>query len=211
MSVVASLIRIGPVWHSVRHVLSGIAAGTLRRVVSIRPSTPADGPFIRQMLHAALFWRPVPAGALRRLRRRAFERAVPVLLRRYLGLYHARWGRDGDTGFVAEEDGVPVGAAWYRFFTDASHGDGYVDERTPELAIAVAARHRGRGIGRQLLERIAEQARTDGLERIALSVDADNPARRLYASVGYREFEPEDGKGRMVLDLKGAGVSRRAG
>ena len=162
----------------------------------IRPLTDDDVPFMRRMLDAAAFWRPLT------LRWRIARPVLRVLVRRYLALYHAGWGRDGDLGLVVEIDGEPVGAVWYRFFTEASHGDGYIDERTPELAIAVVEGHRGQGIGRALLLAIADAARERGVERIGLCVDHDNPAKRLYASVGYRELAPDDPEGRMVLDLR---------
>jgi GNAT superfamily N-acetyltransferase len=174
--------------------------------VVIRELRDSDLPFLREMLHAAAFWRSSgrtgfdPVGAVKR-------GALKLLLRRYLGLYHRGWGRSGDTGFVAEIQGRPAGAVWYRLFTQARHGHGFVDEQTPELAIAVVAGHRGKGIGRALMERIAERARADGLARIALSVDPDNPAKRLYASLGYRDYEPADGRGRMILTLATEGQS----
>ena len=124
-----------------------------------------------------------------------------VLRLEIVAIYHRGWGRAGDTGFVAEENGLPTGAVWYRFFTEEEHGDGYVDPETPELAIAVVVGCCGGGMGRRLLETIHQRARLDGVRRFALSVDAGNPARRLYATLGYREYEPGDGKGRMVLDL----------
>jgi GNAT superfamily N-acetyltransferase len=169
--------------------------------VEIRPLTADDLPFLRRMLDAAAFWRPMPTSPLPRLRQLVLRPILRMLVRNYLGLYHRDWGRPGDVGVIGEIDGRPVGAAWYRLFTEASHGDGYIDERTPELAIAVENGYRGRGVGRALLLRIEEQARADGLERIGLSVDADNPARKLYESVAYRELGPHDPEGRMVLDL----------
>jgi len=53
----------------------------------------------------------------------------------------------------------------YRFFTDEEHGEGYVDEAAPELAIAVVDGHRGRGVGKLLVEAIHARARADGVAR----------------------------------------------
>ena len=116
-------------------------------------------------------------------------------------IFHEGWGRPGDTGLVGELESEPVGVVWYRLFTEAEHGEGFVDEATPELAIAVADGYRGRGVGRALMDAIHERARADGLERISLSVDEDNPAKGLYARLGYADYEPGDGLGRMILTL----------
>ena len=160
-------------------------------MLRIRELEAADADFLGAMLIEAVYWDPekerLPA---------EFLLAHPLLT-----IFHEGWGRPGDVGLVAEADGEPVGLVWYRRFTEAVHGEGFVDEATPELAIAVADGHRGQGIGAALLKAIHERARADGLERLSLSVDDDNPAKWLYARVGYVEFEPGDGLGRMVLTL----------
>jgi ribosomal protein S18 acetylase RimI-like enzyme len=64
---------------------------------------------------------------------------------------------------------------------------------TPSLGIAVHPAERGRGVGRALIERLHEEARARGAERVRLTVEAGNDAaRRLYEELGYELEERED-------------------
>jgi GNAT superfamily N-acetyltransferase len=159
--------------------------------VEIRDLRPDETAFLEDMLYAALDWRPDVE-----LPSRAWVLAHPQV-----APFHSGWGRVGDTGLVAEEDGASCGLAWYRFFTEDEHGEGFVDEETPEVAIAVVEGVRGRGIGSALMLAIHERARDQGVERISLSVDPDNPAKRLYVRLGYVDVGPDDENGRMIVEL----------
>jgi GNAT superfamily N-acetyltransferase len=95
--------------------------------------------------------------------------------------------------------GTPVGAAYCRL----TRGYGYVDEQTPEVAIGIDERYRGRGIGAALLGALADRARKEGFSRLSLSVERENPARRLYERAGYREIGEDPGGGvLMLLELR---------
>ncbi len=56
------------------------------------------------------------------------------------------------------------------------------------LSVAVARRHRSRGLGKRLLDLHLSRLAGLGLRAVFLEVDENNePARRLYARAGFRE------------------------
>lgn len=60
--------------------------------------------------------------------------------------------------------------------------------------IHVRAPHRGRGVGRAVLEQMFDLLRADGIKTVALYVRADNaPARALYAGLGFVAEPAPDG------------------
>lgn len=159
--------------------------------MEIREATPADLPFLLEMWHTAAFWQPevfsIPADEALR---------IPEIAR-----YIEDWGREGDLGLVATEDGRPVGAAWYRTFTSDAPGYGYVADDIPELAIAVVADARGRGTATALLRALIDGARADGLRALSLSVSATNPSRRIYERAGFVDVATEGDSYVMVAEL----------
>jgi ribosomal protein S18 acetylase RimI-like enzyme len=116
--------------------------------------------------------------------------------------YHEGWGRPGDAGVIAELDGEPVAAAWYRLFTAEAPGYGFVDEKIPELGIAVEPLHRRKGIGATLLRALMVQAREEGFQALSLSVAVHNRSRMMYQRVGFEKVqEDEGGSWVMVVNL----------
>ena len=112
-------------------------------------------------------------------------------------MYLVGWPRPGDYGLIAEQD-APVGAAWYRTYTEATHGYGFVAEDIPELSIAVIASRRHKGIGRRLLVDLINVSDSQGYPALSLSVAEANPARRLYESMGFVPVE-NDGSSWTML------------
>ncbi|WML39700.1 GNAT family N-acetyltransferase [Neobacillus sp. OS1-2] len=102
--------------------------------------------------------------------------------------YSEEWGRKDDRAIIAFEDNFPVGAAWYRLYTENQKGYGYIDDKTPELGIAVMKNARGKGIGKLLMEKLIETASSDGFSSLSLSVDPKNSqAVQLYKKLGFEQ------------------------
>jgi ribosomal protein S18 acetylase RimI-like enzyme len=154
-----------------------------RPVWRLRPAAAADQPFLERMLHATANWDPTPP----------FRSLADVLGDPASAAYLDGWGRPGDAGVVAEDGGGrPIGAAWYRLFPASEPGHGYVDAATPEMAIAVDAEHRGRGIGAALMDALAGRALAAGLCALSLSVAlANSRAIALYERHGFRRVAVE--------------------
>ena len=154
--------------------------------IVVRRGGAQDVRFLRDMLHHAYYWK---------------ERA-PVSGPGPVALYVKAWGRPGDAAAIAIEGGFPVGAAWYRLFDRNKPGYGFVDERTPELAIAVVPNARGKGVGSALLSALLARAREEGHDRISLSVDRTNAgAIELYERHGFERVAETDDSVTMLAAL----------
>lgn len=138
-----------------------------------RDLDPGDAAFLLEMLRLAIGWRPPERGG-------GACDAVSVAAHVFADL-----GRPGDGGVVAECDGQPIGACWYRIVPAAAHGHGFAGPGVPELTVAVRPEHRARGVGGMLLDRAIEHARAAGFEALALTVEVDNPAHAMYERRGF--------------------------
>jgi len=147
--------------------------------VLLRESLPSDIPFMREMLYEAVFWRA-------RADKPSFEEglAYPEVNRSL-----ADWGeRTNDTAVVATVNSMPVGAAWYRYWTDDNNINGYVEPATPVIVIAVRHDYRHQGIGGKMIDWLVKRASVQGIQRLSLSVSEDNYALNLYRQHGFLEY-----------------------
>ena len=147
--------------------------------LQLRASQPTDFPFLREMLHEAVFWRPT-ANKPSFAEGLAYPDVSKVL---------ADWGeREGDTAVVATMNAMPVGAAWYRYWTDTDFMRGYLDETTPVLVIGIHHDYRHQGIGGKLIKWLIDHAANQPIPQMSLMVSKDNYALNLYQQQGFQEY-----------------------
>lgn len=160
----------------------------------IRLANQDDLPFLREMMFEAAYWDPAQP-------RPSLEEGLqdPTV-----ASYLEGWVRPGDSGLIAMDDQSmqPIGAAWYRLFTKDQPGFGFVDEDTPELAIAVVKEFRAKHVGSALMNGLRKLAKAQGHRRLSLSVEPRNiRARFVYAKMGFREVRSDGETIVMVANL----------
>jgi len=143
--------------------------------MKIRDAKRSDLPFLRKMLFEAFHWNPDQE-------RPQFQ--VFIENPEFSRLLED-WGRDGDEALIAEISSMPIGAAWYRQWSQDDHTYGFVDTRTPELGIAIESNQRSTGVGKALLYALLNRAHANGIGAISLSVEPNNFAYNLYKSRGF--------------------------
>ena len=163
-----------------------------KKEFTIRQSVAADESFLWEMLYQTMLSEP-DADELNR------ETLKEPLIARYV----ENWGLPGDLGFIAESESeeFPLGAVWSRLSTEAGPGYGFVNNETPEIAIATTEAARGMGVGTALLEEMIRSARLE-FPALSLSVAPGNPARRLYERFGFKEVGEQDGHPLMLLSFE---------
>ena len=107
--------------------------------------------------------------------------------------YLDAWTPERGGVLVSDHLGVPAGASWLIWGTEELHGAGYVAPDIPELAIAVEKRYARRGLGGQLIERVADLAKELGAPGLSLCVHEDNVAAKALYERRRFEFHGQEG------------------
>lgn len=117
-------------------------------------------------------------------------------------VYWENWGKGADDHcLVAIVDGKMVGAVWIRTFQGNLKGCGFIDEQTPEIAIALFEEYRGKGIGSQMMEQMIALIKLEGYAQVSLSITKGNPAIRLYERLGFHTINENEEDYIMLLKV----------
>lgn len=156
----------------------------------IRPIEKWEYPFLEDFLYDAIY-QPDERILLSR----------EVIRQPELFVYIKDFGLPDDICFVAEAEGVILGAVWTRILVGEVSGYGNVDEHTPEFAISVKKEFRQQGIGFKLMQEIIDLLRKRGYAKASLSVDKENYAYEMYRKLGFHIVEERDTDYLMELNL----------
>jgi ribosomal protein S18 acetylase RimI-like enzyme len=163
----------------------------MKNKINIRGIRESELAFLDDMLYEAIF---VPEGKE--------KPSKDVINLPEVARYIKNFGRTGDICLVAELKGELVGAIWIRLFSKDEPGYGFVDESTPELAMAVRTENRSQGIGKLLMEKMLQRLKAEGYKQVSLSVDKINYAYDFYLKCGFEVVDSTEDSYTMVKRLR---------
>jgi len=152
----------------------------------IRPIQAAEYKLLKEFLYHAAF---TPYSA--------FQLSQENVSKSEISIYTNDFGKKGDYGVVAVDDGQIIGMAWTRLISAFCHVDG----KKPELVISVLPEHRRRGVGTSLLIYLFELLHRHGYQQTLLYVQKTNPAVQLFQRMGYRILRENIADFIMVKEL----------
>jgi len=149
-----------------------------------------DSSFLEEMLYTAIY---IPK-----------DNPLPpkdIIYNPDLYKYIDNWDKGEDIGYILIEKSTntKLGAAWLRTFSSKNKGYGYISEAIPELSIAMLPAYRGLGLGTALINYIIIHL-PNQINSISLSVDILNPARKLYRTLNFKDYEINNGSAIMVYE-----------
>ena len=155
---------------------------------NIREMKASEYPLLEEFLYEAIFQRD----EMNLLPKSVIEKPE-------LKVYIQNFGNEKDDYcFCAEVQGEIVGAVWVRNI----RAYGSIDNETPEFAISLYKKFRGRGIGTQMMKKMIEHLKQRGYSRTSLAVQKDNYAIKMYLLVGFQIADENEEEYIMVHDLK---------
>ncbi len=203
MSSVGTRIRIELSWES-----KGVLPEDSRDVLRDAPSRWAPTPFrLAERRSNARQARHIPRSAVPRAHAPRGRLLAPVRRKARIPESHERFTirkaarRLGSSRRVCPRRPRRDHQPWscrFRLWTDLDHSHGYVAPDMPELTVAVVPRSRSKGVGRALLQGLIQEAMSQGIRGLSLSVDPSNLARAPYESEGFDRVG-ESGTSRTYL------------
>lgn len=144
----------------------------------IREASKEDESFLWEMLYQCLYVPPNEPPPDR-----------SIIHQPELSKYIKDWGLKDDYALIGidKTSNQRVGAIWLRLFKENDQGYGYVDNHTPELSMAILLEFRGKGLGTELLSKLLQYLRENKYKTVSLSVSPNNPAKRLYEKMEFKD------------------------
>lgn len=108
----------------------------------------------------------------------------------------------GDIIFTATAGAEIAGIVWVRLFSSANPGCGYVSDYIPELSISIKEPYQRQGIGTRLIKYILSELEALNCPAVSINVDARNPAKAFYDSLGFEKVKEQDESEIMLKKLR---------